>query len=319
MKHTSPWRLLAAAVPALTLALSSLTQAAEGWGTNFEAAKTEAAKDHKDILMDFTGSDWCGWCIKLRDEVFTKDAFKQEAPKHFVLLELDFPQKKELPKEEKEQNEKMQAMYAVEGFPTIFLTDAKGRPYGKTGYQKGGPEEYNKHLDELRKIRETRDASFKLAEGASGMEKAKAIKDGLDALDKDLVVPFYKEEMEQIISLDTEDKLGFKAQKELTEKRSTLDKELKELAMARKPAEFSAAIDAFIEKEKMTGTAKQDLLMTKLQVMGPDDLDKADAILDDVIKVDDKSELAGQAKAIKGRIVQMRQKAKAEPAGDDKK
>lgn len=321
MKITSTsWRALAAAVPALVLSFSAALQAGEGWGTNFEEAKAAAAKDNKDLLMDFTGSDWCGWCIKLQKEVFTKDAFKQEAPKHFVLLELDFPQQKELPKELKEQNEKLQETYAVEGFPTIMLTDAKGRPYAKTGYMPGGPEAYNEHLAELRKTREARDAAFKKAEGASGLDKAKAIEEGLKALEPEVVAAYYKDEVEQVIALDTADTLGYKAKKEYGDKRSKLDTQLEELAQNQKTKEFSEAIDAFIAKEKITGVDLQDLMLTKLQVLGPGEIDQADALLDEVIKVDEKSELAGRAKSIKERIVEMRkqvEKSKNDPAAGE--
>ena len=314
---TTTWRALAAAVPALILAFSPAVRAAEGWGTNFEEAKAAAAKDNKDILMDFTGSDWCGWCIKLQKEVFTKDGFKQEAPKHFVLLELDFPQKTELPKELKEQNEKLQETYAIEGFPTILLTDAKGRPYAKTGYLPGGPEAYNEHLTELRKVRETRDTGFKKAEAATGLDKAKAIHEGLQALDPEVVTGYYTDEVTQIIALDSADTLGFKAKQDYGDKRNKLDAELQELAQNQKTKEFAAAIDTFIASEKVTGVNLQDLMMTKLQVLGPADLDKADSLLDEVIKVDAKSELAERAQSIKERIVEMRkqvEKSKKDPA-----
>ena len=324
MSAFSSWRALAAALPALVLSLAPAARAAEGWVTNFEEAKAAAAKDSKDLLIDFTGSDWCGWCIKLQKEVFTLDAFKQESPKHFVMLELDFPQKKELPKELKEQNAKLQETYAIEGFPTILLTDAKGRPYAKTGYMPGGPEAYNKHLTELRAVRETRDAAFKKAADAKGLDKAKAMQEGLNALPPELVKAYYKDEVDQVIALDTADTLGLKAQKAFGDKRAKLDASLEEFAKSQKPQEFSEAIDAFIAAEKVTGTNLQDLLMTKLQVLGPSDLDKADALLDDVIKVDEKSELSARAKSIKERIVQMRQqveKSKEAPAPEqgDKK
>ncbi len=318
---TTSWRALAAAVPALILSFSPALHAAEGWGTNFEEAKAAAAKENKDILMDFTGSDWCGWCIKLQKEVFTKDGFKQEAPKHFVLLELDFPQQKELPKELKEQNEKLQETYAIEGFPTIMLTDAKGRPYAKTGYMPGGPEAYNEHLAELRKAREGRDAAFKKAEAATGLDKAKAIHEGLKAMDPEVADSYYKEEVAQVIALDTADTLGFKAKKEYGEKRGKLDSTLEELAQNQKTKEFAEAIDAFIAAEKVSGENLQDLMMTKLQVLGPADIDKADALLDEVIKVDPKTELAERSRAIKERIVEMRkqiEKSKNDPAaGED--
>ena len=68
----------------------------EIWTDNFEAAKAQAVKENKDILIDFTGSDWCGWCIQLKKEVFSTPEFEAAAPKSFVLMEADFPSKKKL-------------------------------------------------------------------------------------------------------------------------------------------------------------------------------------------------------------------------------
>jgi thiol-disulfide isomerase/thioredoxin len=122
---------------------------AEGWLTDFEAAKKQAAAEKKDILVDFTGSDWCGWCIKLDKEVFSTDAFK--AQKDFVLVALDFPRRKEIPADQKAANEALMRQWGVRGFPTIILANAKGEPYARTGYKQGGPESYLPHLAELRK------------------------------------------------------------------------------------------------------------------------------------------------------------------------
>jgi thioredoxin-related protein len=130
-------------------ASAPLAIAGDGWLTDLDKAKEQAAKEDKAILMDFTGSDWCGWCIKLDEEVFSKKKFKDYAKKHFVLLELDFPRKKEQSDELKEQNRELAKKFGIEGFPTVILTDAKGRKFGETGYQEGGPEAYIKHLDEL--------------------------------------------------------------------------------------------------------------------------------------------------------------------------
>ena len=313
----SPWRTLAAAVPALVLSFSAFAHAEEGWLTNYEDAKKAAAKDNKDLLLDFTGSDWCQPCMMLKKEVMDKDAFKQEAPKHFVLVEVDFPQQKEQAKDLKDQNEKLQELFAIRGFPTVVLADSTGRAYARTGYQPGGAEEYNKHLDELRKAHAARDAAFKKAEGASGLDKAKAIHEGLSAMEADVVEDYYKEEVEQVIALDTADSLGLKAKKEFLERRGKLDETLEELAQNQKTKEFAAAIDDFIAKEKVSGENLQDLLLTKLQVLGPADLDKADALLDEVIKVDAKTELAERARSIKERVIVMRQqveKSKKDPA-----
>ncbi|MES2661020.1 MAG: thioredoxin family protein [Verrucomicrobiota bacterium] len=121
------------------------------WETDMEVAKKRAKDENKEILVDFTGSDWCGWCIKLKKEVFDQPAFQEYAKKHLVMLELDFPRKKELPAKEKEQNEKLSEEFKVEGFPTVLLINARGKELARTGYQEGGPEKYVEHLKELQK------------------------------------------------------------------------------------------------------------------------------------------------------------------------
>lgn len=123
-------------------ATCSLAFAGGGWGDDFEAAKTLAAKDKKPILLDFTGSDWCGWCIKLDKEVFSKKEFKDYAKSDLVLVTVDFPHEKYQSKKLKEQNETLGKKYGVDGYPTIVLVDAEGKVLGKTGYQEGGPVKY---------------------------------------------------------------------------------------------------------------------------------------------------------------------------------
>lgn len=124
-------------------------EAHSDWMTNFEAAKAKAKAENKPILVDFTGSDWCGWCIKLDKEVFTKAPFKEYAAENLILLEIDFPRKKEQSAEQKAQNEALAEKYGIRGFPTILLLDAEGKVIERTGYQRGGAENYVTHLKGL--------------------------------------------------------------------------------------------------------------------------------------------------------------------------
>jgi thioredoxin-related protein len=121
------------------------------WETDLEVAKKRAKAENKKILADFTGSDWCGWCIKLKKEVFDTPEFQEYANKHLVMLELDFPKRTELPAELKEQNDKLAKEFQVQGFPTILLMNSRGKEVGRTGYQEGGPEKYIEHLKKLLK------------------------------------------------------------------------------------------------------------------------------------------------------------------------
>jgi thioredoxin-related protein len=205
----------------------------EGWTSDFEAAKKQAAESKKDLLIDFTGSDWCGWCIKLNDEVFKHDAFKEGVKDSFVLVELDFPKdKSKVSDEVRAQNEKLSAKYGVEGFPTILLTDSEGRPYAATGYQPGGPEKYVEHLNELRKKKTARDEAFAAADKAEGVEKAKALVAALDAmsLDEAAVAGFYGDVASRIKEADPEDTTGFSKRAATAERLGKFQQELEELA-----------------------------------------------------------------------------------------
>lgn len=136
--------------PATTETAAPEAKADSAWLTNLDEAKKIAAKENKSILIDFTGSDWCGWCIKLKKEVFSHEEFTKEAGKHFVLVELDFPKESNQTDEEKATNKALAKEYKVEGFPTILITDETGKTYAKTGYREGGVEPYLKHLNKLR-------------------------------------------------------------------------------------------------------------------------------------------------------------------------
>lgn len=127
---------LLACLATLALALS----AAAEWRTDFEAAKTEAKKDGKIIVMNFTGSDWCGFCIKMKKDALDMKAFTDYAAKNAVLVEVDFPSRKKLPAAQQKANEALRKKYEVEGYPTFVFADATGKEVGRhVGYLQGGP------------------------------------------------------------------------------------------------------------------------------------------------------------------------------------
>lgn len=121
----------------------------EGWMVSLDKAYEEAAKTGKPIMANFTGSDWCGWCIRLTKSVFSKPEFKKWAADNVVLLELDFPKRSKLPKELEKQNYKLAKAFKITGYPTVWVFDLKkdknGKfeisPLGKTGF-KETPQEF---------------------------------------------------------------------------------------------------------------------------------------------------------------------------------
>lgn len=120
------------------------------WTTDFPAAKARASAEHKSILLDFTGSDWCGWCIKMKRETLSKKAFLEYAAKNLVLVEVDFPERKRQPETLKKANEALQERFKIEGYPTFVLVDEQGKELGRTEYVAGGPEAFLAKLESFK-------------------------------------------------------------------------------------------------------------------------------------------------------------------------
>jgi protein disulfide-isomerase len=137
-------RLLPAVLALTVLVAAGVARAAgDGgavWLTDYAQAMKESKATGKPILADFTGSDWCGWCIKLSKETFSQPEFAAFAKDNVILLEVDFPQGKEQTAAVKKQNEGLQKKFGVEGFPTIVLIGKDGKEIARNdGYLAGGP------------------------------------------------------------------------------------------------------------------------------------------------------------------------------------
>jgi protein disulfide-isomerase len=113
------------------------------WQTDYAAAKSTATQQNKYILLDFTGSDWCPYCIKMDKEVFAKPAFSTFADQKLILVKLDFPRRVNQSAAEKSQNQELAKKYGIEGFPTYVLLDPSGKEVRRqVGYLDGGPEAF---------------------------------------------------------------------------------------------------------------------------------------------------------------------------------
>ena len=135
----------------ITFALSTQAGRAElNWLTDYNIAVAQAKSENKLVLMDFTGSDWCGWCIKLKSEVFDTPEFAAFASANLVMLEVDFPRRKTLSAEQRAANSKLQNRFRIEGFPTIIALNGEGHPVVELGYVPGGPGAF---INELKKAR----------------------------------------------------------------------------------------------------------------------------------------------------------------------
>src|SRR3970040_1248556 len=116
------------------------------WHTDVKEAISLGNKEHKPLLLFFTGSDWCGWCIRLQKEVLLTPEFAKWATANVIFFELDYPRRVAQTPEVKKQNGELQQAFGIQGFPTIHFangTDIEGKVnfegLGNTGYVAGGP------------------------------------------------------------------------------------------------------------------------------------------------------------------------------------
>lgn len=141
-----------AVAAAVCVGVASATSTPDGWTDDFEAAKAQAEKEGKLLLVDFSGSDWCGWCKKLDREVFAQPEFLKGVKKDFVLVMVDSPKDKALLSEKAaKQNPELVKKYGISGYPTVLIMDAAGEVLEKTGYRDGGAKAYVKYLKDVRK------------------------------------------------------------------------------------------------------------------------------------------------------------------------
>ncbi|MFL6583534.1 MAG: thioredoxin family protein [Chthoniobacterales bacterium] len=154
-------RLLSSLAAAAALLVVAPVYADESWLTDFKQAQQRAKADNKMLLLDFTGSDWCGWCIKLNKEVFSKPEFKEYATKNLVLMEVDFPRRKQVADDLMKQNVGLAQQFQIEAFPTIIVLNSEGKPLGALSYDSavspdskatnGSPQTFIANIEKLRK------------------------------------------------------------------------------------------------------------------------------------------------------------------------
>lgn len=117
------------------------------WIEDYDEAVAKATTSGKPILVNFTGSDWCGWCVRLKKEVFDTGIFTTWATDKVVLLECDFPRSRTLTPEQTAQNERLAERYGIRGFPTVLVLTAQGEEIARTGYRRGGAAAWIADLD----------------------------------------------------------------------------------------------------------------------------------------------------------------------------
>ena len=120
------------------------------WSTDYEGILKLSQETGKPVLVNFTGSDWCGWCVKLKKDLFETPGFVAYSNDELLLLEVDFPSRKPIDPALAASNRKLAEAYGVEGFPTLVVLDGNGKELGRhVGYFKGGVKAFSAYIQSL--------------------------------------------------------------------------------------------------------------------------------------------------------------------------
>ncbi len=236
--------------------------AADGWILDdMGKAKAEAAASNKGILIEFTGSDWCPPCMALKKNVMSQEDFIKKAQEKFVLLELDYPQKRKQSDEVKKMNQKLATAYQIEGFPTVVFADAKGTPVWSFV---GGRDKASvmRELDTALQKGEALKKAREKAAKATGDEKIMALAEVMKLAPQQFAnTEFYSDVEKELLALDTKDISGYKKQKEELAKQKAVE--------AAREKKIQEQGDAFMKKlqgvSDMTDTKKISQLLDEFE------------------------------------------------------
>lgn len=259
MYHASAFFLIPAALVAPALGAE--------WLTDFDAAKARAAQEGKAVLIDFTGSDWCGYCIKLRRDVFDKENFADYAKDKFILLEIDQPRKAKMDPAQLAANRKLAETYGVDGYPTVLVVDSEGTLMGGFCGYPGSSDEVQDLLDEAYD-------NYKKLRDAGKDKKLEVLRSIYDELDEDLQ-ECADSLRRAIVAADPEDQAGLRKSMAAKEERRGILDELHEAPTPQRCLEIIDAHLPGISAENRTGLLAMKELILLNTARSVDDVIKA--------------------------------------------
>lgn len=231
-----------------SLAALCATAFAAEWQTDYDTAKAAAAKENKHLFVEFTGSDWCKACMFQKKNVLSKPEFQDRASQHFVLLELDYPNK-QIPADVKLKNERVRDRFDIRTFPTVLFMTPDGLPYGSMVGAKGGvPQataEMENALQNYARYKTLLDHAVRL----SGTEKTQKLLEAYDTIPENFR-PYYTDLKEAIAKSDPGNVSG-KALQFAREARNMREQsQLRDIRLSgQTPEEQNNAIDELISKD----------------------------------------------------------------------
>lgn len=283
------------------------------WTVNFDFAKKIAAEKNIDLLILFTGSDWCIWCQRLGDEVFSDEKFQEEVIKKFVPVKLDFPSKVDFPENIKQSYRSLAEKYCIRGYPTVILASGDGTPYASCGYQPGGAEAFLKTLDELQSSKKALEEKAAAAE-KGGEAEAKELFEALQQYvenfkDNASIMETYAKYYDICKAKNPDIARTLEREQKVKEEIDALDKQY-HMGEGEDRTEFpegsveEAVADyrAVIAKYGLEGMQKQEVLLKICDIYYVvQESEKIDAIMQEIIDADPASEIAEIIGDVKSR------------------
>ena len=275
----------------MALAVSANSNADDKWWkSDPDAAIKTATEDRKDLLILFTGSDWCPPCQKLEQEVFSDEDFYLEAEGDFVFVKFDFLRNTPIRDEVKKLNEEWATRYGVDSFPTVVLVDHNLKPFAFAGYEEGGAENFLGMLEESRQVRVNRDAKMAAAEEAEGAERARLLDEALSEMPREISDVYYADVVEEIVSLDEDDELGLRTkwnEAKDAELRKSILTDVMMVARLDSPKRAIDMIDEILGTIKFPTKQKLEIMQIKLNIVRKlGNPAKVDSLLDEMISLD---------------------------------
>ncbi len=287
-------------------------------------AQSQAAAEKKDVLLVFLGGDWDPVSKKVQADVLSTEEFKKKAAEHFVTHVMEFAKS---PKDTDKALLTLREKYQVNGLPAIIQVDPQGRPYGFAGLRNQKTADLLSSLKSNVETREKRDAAFKKGKKAKGLERAKAIVEGLELLPQFILLDFYSPELAMIAEADPKGETGLVAR---VEKADKLDQEQKRYQLLFKEEKLDEVV-ALSKKEsaKLKGEDAQRVSMFGIQALASQKkYDEAKKAIDAMAKLDPETAFGKSAERYKGVVDRIKARSErpapkprqaAKPKKDDKK
>ncbi len=285
------------------------------WKNKPLEAIEQAKKEKKDILVLFTGSDWCPPCQKLEQEVFLDESFFDETEENYVYVKFDFLRNSPITPEAQKLNEQWAEKFGVDSFPTIVLIDADQKPYAFAGYEEGGVENFLGLVEESRLVRVRRDEKMAAAKKATGKDRAKLLDEAISQMPREISEVYYEEIIAEIIKIDEDDSLGLR-----TKWNEERDKEIRKaiitdvmmVARLESPQRAIEMVDEILGTIKFKTRQKLDIMQIKLGLVRELGKPEAvDALLDEMINLEGVEASARERLTVKKIYLMVGSKRKA--------